>query len=180
VPGSACQNLGPGQARSPCAEPRRGQIARTSRSQGRGWSLSGRRRHLPVLFTPDLDLFDVSRVKCCAVPRERCSARAHSRHGALHTNQPTRVSSTFGEAGINTIEGAAPGNSASSASTCPWGQGRVPGGGLQQPHGGLHGACSPTSELTGMSWRRAHRVRAAFRIAPSGRFSITPGWSFRT
>src|SRR5204863_8253807 len=115
VAGFSVQNLGPGQSQPAIRGASSGQIARDQPGvkEEVGAYLDDAAISLS-LFTPDLDLFDVARVEVLRGPQGTLFGSG-SLGGTVRyiTNQPELgVSSTFGEAGISTIDGGAPGNNA--------------------------------------------------------------------
>ncbi|HEX4628746.1 MAG TPA: carboxypeptidase regulatory-like domain-containing protein, partial [Gemmatimonadales bacterium] len=179
VAGFAVQNLGPGQNQPAIRGASSGQIARDQ--PGVKEEVGAYLDEVPIslsLFTPDLDLFDVSRVEVLRGPQGTLFGSG-SVGGTVRyiTNQPELgQNSTFGETEVNVIDGGAPGNNAKLGFNVPLGDKaafRVVGysnrlGGWMdavQPNGNVNKAVNG-GEHTG--------VRAAFRIVPSGRFSITP------
>ncbi|HXI96111.1 MAG TPA: carboxypeptidase regulatory-like domain-containing protein, partial [Candidatus Acidoferrum sp.] len=102
------QNLGPGQSQVAMRGVSSGQIARDQ--PGVKEEVGAYLDDVPIslsLFTPDLDLFDVSRVEVLRGPQGTLFGSG-SLGGTVRyiSNQPQLgVRSTFGEAGINWIDG---------------------------------------------------------------------------
>src|SRR5438552_10914385 len=179
VPGFSVQDLGPGQSQPAIRGASSGQIARDQ--PGVKEDVGVYLDETPIslsLFTPDLDLFDVSRVEVLRGPQGTLFGSG-SLGGTVRyiSNQPELgVNSTFGETGASVIDGGSPGNNAKIGFNGPLvckaafrvaGYSDRPGGFMDavQPNGTVNKAVNG-GERSG--------VRAAFRIAPSGRFSIVP------
>src|SRR5712691_12705966 len=124
VAGFSVQNLGPGQSQVAMRGASSGQIARDQ--PGVKEQVGAYLDESPVslsLFTPDIDLFDVSRVEVLRGPQGTLFG-AGSLAGTVRyiSNQPElNVNSTFGEAEINAIDGGAPGNNAKLGFNVPLG-----------------------------------------------------------
>ncbi len=179
VAGFSVQNLGPGQSQVAIRGASSGQIARDQ--PGVKEEVGAYLDDAPVslsLFTPDLDLFDVSRVEVLRGPQGTLFG-AGSLGGTVRyiSNQPQLgVSSTFGEVGVNWINGGAAGNNAKLGFNVPLGDKaafRVAG--YSNALGGWMDAVQPNFQVNqDVNGGNRTGVRAAFRIAPNGRFSITP------
>jgi iron complex outermembrane receptor protein len=179
VAGFSVQNLGPGQSQVAMRGASSGQIARDQ--PGVKEQVGAYLDDSPVslsLFTPDLDLFDVSRVEVLRGPQGTLFG-AGSEAGTVRyiSNQPELgVSSTFGEVGGHWVGGGSPGSTAKIGVNAAMGQhaaARIVG--YSNHVGGWMDAVQPdfrvnrdvnTSDKTGL--------RAAVRLAPNDRFSITP------
>jgi iron complex outermembrane receptor protein len=179
VAGFSVQNLGPGQSQVAMRGASSGQIARDQ--PGVKEQVGAYLDDSPVslsLFTPDIDLFDVSRVEVLRGPQGTLFG-AGSEAGTVRyiSNQPElAVSSTFGEVGGHWVGGGSPGSTAKIGVNAPLGPraaARVVG--YSNHMGGWMDAVQPdfrvnddvnSSDRTG--------VRAALRLEPSERFSITP------
>jgi iron complex outermembrane recepter protein len=179
VAGFSVQNLGPGQSQPAIRGASSGQIARDQPGvkEDVGAYLDEAAISLS-LFTPDLDLFDISRVEVLRGPQGTLFGSG-SLSGTVRyiSNQPELgVSSTFGEAGISVIDGGAPGNNAKLGFNVPMGDKvafRVAG--YSNRLGGYMDAVQPNLKVNqDVNGGGRTGVRAAFRIAPSGRFSLTP------
>src|SRR5205814_3091118 len=107
VAGFSVQNLGPGQSQVAIRGASAGQIARDQ--PGVKEEVGAYLDEVPIslsLFTPDLDLFDVSRIEVLRGPQGTLFG-AGSLGGTVRyiTNQPELgESSTFGETGVSVID----------------------------------------------------------------------------
>src|SRR5256885_13559675 len=109
VPGFSVQDLGPGQSQPAIRGASSGQVARDQPGvkEDVGVYLDDSPISLS-LFTPDLDLFDLSRVEVLRGPQGTLFG-AGSLSGTVRyiTNQPELgVNSTFGEVGTNMVRGS--------------------------------------------------------------------------
>jgi iron complex outermembrane receptor protein len=179
VAGFSVQNLGPGQSQPAIRGTSSGQIAR---DQPGVKEEVGAYLHDAVvslsLFTPDLDLFDVGRVEVLRGPQGTLFG-AGSLAGTVRyiSNQPdVSVSSTFGEVGMNWIDGGDPGSTAKLGFNAPLGKTaafRIVG--YSTRTGGFIDAVQPTLRVDdNVNGTNRAGFRAALRLAPSERFSITP------
>src|SRR5881394_466424 len=179
VAGFSVQNLGPGQSQVAMRGASSGQIARDQ--PGVKEQVGAYLDESPVslsLFTPDIDLFDVSRVEVLRGPQGTLFG-AGSEVGTVRyiTNQAQLgVSTTFGEVGGHWVGGGSPGSTAKIGVNAPLGKtaaARIVG--YSSHMGGWMDAVQPdlrvnddvnSSDRTG--------VRAALHLEPNERFSITP------
>ncbi len=179
VAGFSVQNLGPGQSQVAIRGASAGQIARDQ--PGVKEQVGAYLDESPIslsLFTPDLDLFDVSRVEVLRGPQGTLFGSG-SLSGTVRyiTNQPELgVHSTFGEVGGNWIGGGNGGANVKLGANVPLGDkaaGRVAA--YYNRIGGYMDAVQPDFSIKKNinSGDRAG-VRAALRIAPNDRFSFTP------
>ncbi|MDQ4079610.1 MAG: TonB-dependent receptor, partial [Gemmatimonadota bacterium] len=179
VAGFSVQNLGPGQSTVAMRGTSSGQIARDQ--PGVKEQVGAYLDDSPIslsLFTPDLDLFDLSRVEVLRGPQGTLFG-AGSLSGTVRyiTNQPELgVRSTFGELGGSWIGGGNGGATVKVGTNVPIGDRTAAR--VVVYHNQLAGymdAVQPdfsvdenvnTGERTG--------VRAALRFSPSEAFTITP------
>src|SRR5213592_2235537 len=179
VAGFSVQNLGPGQSQPAIRGASSGQIARDQ--PGVKEDVGAYLDEAPVslsLFTPDLDLFDISRVEVLRGPQGTLFG-AGSLGGTVRyiSNQPElNVNSTFGEAEINVIDGGDPGSIAKLGFNVPMGDKaafRVAG--YSNRLGGWMDAVQPNLTVNhAVNGGERSGVRAAFRVVPSGRLTFTP------
>ena len=179
VAGFSVQNLGPGQSQPAIRGASSGQIARDQ--PGVKEDVGVYLDETPIslsLFTPDLDLFDVSRVEVLRGPQGTLFGSG-SLGGTVRyiSNQPQLgTNSTFGEAEINAIDGGAPGNNAKLGFNVPLGtKAAFRVAGYSNRLGGWMDAVQPNLKVNqDVNGGERTGLRAAFRIDPSGRFSVTP------
>lgn len=184
VAGFSVQNLGPGQSQVAMRGASSGQIARDQ--PGVKEEVGAYLDDTPIslsLFTPDLDLFDVSRVEVLRGPQGTLFGSG-SLNGTVRyiSNQPELgVSSTIAEATVNWIDGGAPGNAAKIAFNTPIGSAaafRVAAYGNRM--GGYMDAVQPDLKVNhDINGSGRTGVRAALRVAPNQRLSITPRFLFQ-
>src|SRR5205085_1731518 len=179
VAGFSVQNLGPGQSQPAIRGASSGQISRDQPGvkEDVGAYLDESVVSLS-LFTPDLDLFDVGRVEVLRGPQGTLFGSG-SFGGTVRyiSNQPELgTSSTFGEAGVNFVEGGDAGNSAKVGFNVPVGDKsalRIIG--YSNRTGGWMDAVQPNLQLNqNVNGGSRAGARVVYRIAPSGHFSITP------
>ena len=173
------QNLGPGQSQVAMRGVSSGQIARDQ--PGVKEEVGAYLDDVPIslsLFTPDLDLFDVARVEVLRGPQGTLFGSG-SLGGTVRyiTNQPVlREHSTVVETGVSWINGGSPGNDAKLAFNVPLGdKAAVRIAGYSNQLGGYMDAVQPNFTVSkDVNGGARTGARVAFRIAPSGRFTITP------
>ena len=179
VAGFSVQNLGPGQSQVAIRGASSGQIARDQPGvkEGVGSYLDDAVVSLS-LFTPDLDLFDISRVEVLRGPQGTLFGSG-SLSGTVRyiSNQPeVGASSTFGEVGVNWIDGGSAGNNAKLGFNVPVGDKaafRIVG--YSNELGGWMDAVQPNLHVNqNVNGGNRSGIRASFRVAPNARFSLTP------
>jgi iron complex outermembrane recepter protein len=177
--GFSVQNLGPGQSQPAIRGASSGQIARDQ--PGVKEDVGAYLDDAPIslsLFTPDLDLFDVSRVEVLRGPQGTLFG-AGSLSGTVRyiSNQPElSTNATFGETGVSWIDGGGPGHNAKLGFNVPLGDKaafRVAGYGNRL--GGWMDAVQPNFTVNNaVNGGDRTGVRAALRLVPSSQLSITP------
>jgi iron complex outermembrane receptor protein len=179
VAGFSVQNLGPGQSTVALRGASSGQIARDQ--PGVKESVGAYLDDSPIslsLFTPDMDLFDVSRVEVLRGPQGTLFG-AGSLSGTVRyiTNQPELgVRSTFGELGGNWVDGGNGGANVKVGTNVPLGDRAAAR--VAVYHNQLAGymdAVQPDLSVDeNVNTGRRTGVRAALRFTPSEQFSVTP------
>ncbi|MEX1182018.1 MAG: TonB-dependent receptor [Gemmatimonadota bacterium] len=179
IAGFSVQNLGPGQSQVAMRGASSGQIARDQ--PGVKEQVGVYLDDVPVslsLFTPDFDLFDVSRVEVLRGPQGTLFG-AGSLAGTVRyiTRQPELgTTAVFGEAGGNWIDGGTLGGSAKIGVNVPLGgtaAARVAA--YHTRLGGYTDEVQPDLRIReDANGGRRGGVRAALRLEPSARLSITP------
>ena len=185
------QNLGPGQSQVAIRGVSSGQIARDQPGvkEQVGAYLDESVISLS-LFTPDIDLFDVSRVEVLRGPQGTLFGSG-SESGTVRyiTNQPELGDKTsyFGEVGGNTVDGGSQGGNVKLGVNAPLGDkaavrvvgyysrfaGYIDSPGIRRDASGAIQADPGTTEQDVNTGDRTG-VRAAVKIAPNDRLSITP------
>jgi iron complex outermembrane receptor protein len=183
--GFSVQNLGPGQSQVAMRGTSSGQTARDQ--PGVKEEVGVYLDDVPIslsLFTPDLDLFDVSRVEVLRGPQGTLFG-AGSLAGTVRyiSNQPEPgVRSVFGETGANALAGGSPGGDAKLGLNVPFGDkaaARIAG--YYSRMGGYMDAVQPNlsvKENINVSDRSG--LRASLRVAPTSRFNFTPRIVFQS
>lgn len=184
VAGFSVQNLGPGQSQVAIRGASSGQIARDQ--PGVKEQVGAYLDDSPIslsLFTPDLDLFDVSRVEVLRGPQGTLFG-AGSLSGTVRyiTNQPELgTSRTFGEFGGNWIDGGNAGGNVKIGTNVPLGD--IAAGRVVVYHNQIAGymdAVQPDLSVEeNVNTGTRTGVRAALRFEPSPRFRITPRLVFQ-
>ena len=173
------QNLGPGQSQVAMRGVSSGQIARDQ--PGVKEEVGAYLDEVPIslsLFTPDLDLFDVSRVEVLRGPQGTLFGSG-SLGGTVRyiTNQPVlRQHSTVVETGVSWIDGGSPGNEAKLAFNVPLGdKAAVRISGYSTELGGYMDAVQPNFTVNkDVNGGARTGARVAFRLMPSSRLTVTP------
>lgn len=179
VAGFTVQNLGPGQSQVAMRGASSGQIARDQ--PGVKEQVSAYLDDAVVslsLYTPDLDLFDVSRVEVLRGPQGTLFGSG-SLAGTVRyiTTQPQLgTSSVFGEVGGSVIDGGSAGGSGKLGVNAPLGEkaaARIVGYATRL--GGYMDAVQPNLTVRN-NVNSGTRLggRAALRIEPSDRVTVTP------
>jgi len=177
--GFSVQNLGPGQSQVAMRGTSSGQTARDQ--PGVKEEVGVYLDDVPIslsLFTPDMDLFDVSRVEVLRGPQGTLFG-AGSLAGTVRyiSNQPELgVHSVFGEVGGSAMNGGSPGGDVKLGTNVPLGDkaaGRIAA--YYNRVGGYMDAVQPgLSVKENINTSDRSGVRAALRVSPTGRFSFTP------
>jgi iron complex outermembrane receptor protein len=179
VAGFTVQNLGPGQSQVAMRGVSAGQIVRDQPGvkEQVGIYLDDSVISLS-LFTPDIDLFDVSRVEVLRGPQGTLFGSG-SESGTVRyiTNQPELgLSRYFGEANASVIDGGGPGGSAKAAANVPIGTtAAMRFAAYYTRYGGFIDAVQPSLRIKSdvNSGDRAG-ARWAFRFQPNADLTITP------
>ncbi len=184
VAGFSIQNLGPGQSQVAIRGASSGQIARDQ--PGVKESVGAYLDDSPIslsLFTPDMDLFDVSRVEVLRGPQGTLFG-AGSLSGTVRyiTNQPELgVNSMFGETGGYWVLGGGPGASVKVGTNVPLTDRAA--GRLAVFHsrlGGWQDAVRKDYTIDeNINSGERTGARAAVRFVPNERFTITPRLVFQ-
>ena len=179
VAGFSVQNLGPGQSQVAVRGTSSGQIARDQ--PGVKEQVGAYLDDSPIslsLFTPDMDLFDMSRVEVLRGPQGTLFG-AGSLSGTVRyiSNQPELgVSSSFGEVGANTITGGKVGAVVKLGANVPIGDvAALRVAGYHNQLAGYMDAVQPGGNVNkGVNGGHRSGGRAALRIAPTEGFSVVP------
>lgn len=177
--GFSVQNLGPGQSQVAMRGTSSGQTARDQ--PGVKEEVGVYLDDVPIslsLFTPDMDLFDISRVEVLRGPQGTLFG-AGSLAGTVRyiSNQPELgVASVFGEGSGSAMDGGSPGGEIKLGTNVPLGDkaaGRIAG--YYNRMGGYMDAVQPgLSVKENINTSDRSGVRAALRMSPTARFSLTP------
>jgi iron complex outermembrane receptor protein len=182
--GFSVQNLGPGQSQVAMRGTSSGQTARDQ--PGVKEEVGAYLDDVPIslsLFTPDMDLFDVSRVEVLRGPQGTLFG-AGSLAGTVRyiTNQPeVGIRSLFGEAAGSMLDCGSPGGNVKLGANVPLGDraaGRVAV--YYNRMGGYMDAVQPDQSVKqDLNTSDRSGVRAAMVLAPSARLSITPRFVYQ-
>ena len=179
VAGFNVQNLGPGQSQVSMRGASSGQIARDQPGvkEQVGAYLDESVISLS-LFTPDLDLFDVSRVEVLRGPQGTLFGSG-SLSGTVRyiSNQPeTEVTQWFGEFGASSIDGGSLGGIAKVGFNVPLGgKAALRVASYYNRIAGYMDAVQPNLSVNkDVNTGNRTGVRAAVKIAPNDRLTITP------
>ncbi len=185
VAGFSVQNLGPGQSQVAIRGASAGQIARDQPGvkEQAGVYLDDSPISLS-LFTPDLDLFDLSRVEVLRGPQGTLFGSG-SLAGTVRyiTNQPELgVRSTFGEVGGNWIQGGSGGANVKIGTNVPFGDRAAARMMVYHSQlGGYMDAVQPDLSVDkNVNSGTRTGVRAAMRFEPNAQLSVTPRVVFQT
>ena len=185
VAGFSVQNLGPGQSQVAIRGASAGQIARDQPGvkEQAGVYLDDSPISLS-LFTPDLDLFDVSRVEVLRGPQGTLFGSG-SLAGTVRyiTNQPELgVNSTFGEIGSNRILGGGTGANIKLGVNVPFGDKAAARVALYHNQlAGFMDAVQPTGRVEeNVNRGRRTGVRATMRFEPNVKLTVTPRVVYQT
>jgi iron complex outermembrane receptor protein len=183
--GFSVQNLGPGQSQVAMRGTSSGQTARDQ--PGVKEEVGVYLDDAPIslsLFTPDMDLFDVSRVEVLRGPQGTLFG-AGSLAGTVRyiSNQPELgVRSTFGEVSANALSGGSPGGNLKLGANLPFGDklaARVAG--YYSRMGGYMDAVQPDlSVRQNINSSDRGGGRASLRFSPTSRLSFTPRIVYQT
>lgn len=179
VAGFSVQNLGPGQSQVAMRGASAGQIARDQ--PGVKEQVGAYLDDSPIslsLFTPDLDLFDITRVEVLRGPQGTLFG-AGSLSGTVRyiSGQPEfGVRSMFGEIGASWVGGGNGGAVAKVGANVPMGDHSAARFVVYHNQlGGYMDAVRPDFSVDeNINSGTKTGARAAFRFAPNDRFSITP------
>lgn len=179
VAGFSVQNLGPGQSQVAIRGASSGQIARDQ--AGVKEQVGAYLDDAPVslsLFTPDLDLFDLSRVEVLRGPQGTLFG-AGSMGGTVRyiTSQPELgLSSVFGEVGGSWVGEGSAGSTAKIGYNVPLGdKAALRAVGYSNHLGGWMDAVQPDFTINkDVNDGDRTGLRAALRFEPNERFSVTP------
>jgi iron complex outermembrane receptor protein len=179
VAGLSVQNLGPGQSQVAIRGASSGQIARDQPGvkESVGAYLDESVISLS-LFTPDIDLFDVSRVEVLRGPQGTLFGSG-SLSGTVRyiSNQPELgVKKAFGEVGVSTLDGGNQGGNIKLGFNAPLGEkAALRVAGYYNRLAGYIDAVQPNLSVDeNVNTGDRVGVRAAVRIAPSEKLSVTP------
>ena len=179
VAGFSVQNLGPGQSQIAMRGVSAGQIARDQPGVKEQVGVYLDESVISVsLFTPDIDLFDMSRIEVLRGPQGTLFGSG-SLSGTVRyiTNQPViGVMEGSGEFGVSSLDGGGLGNSTKFAVNIPFGDAaaaRVTA--YNTAIGGFMDAVQPDLSVNeNVNSGRRSGARLALRLEPNDRFAVTP------
>jgi iron complex outermembrane receptor protein len=179
VPGFTLQNLGPGQSKPAIRGASSGQVFRDQ--PGVKEEVGVYLDDVPLalsLFTPDLDLFDVSRVEVLRGPQGTLFGSG-SLAGTVRyiTNRPELGSASFfGESGVETVDGGGIGGSLKLGANQPLGdRAALRVAAYRTEHAGYMDAVRPDLGVDDdVNSGRRSGVRAALLVQPTDRLQVTP------
>ena len=179
VAGFSVQNLGPGQSQIAMRGVSAGQVVRDQPGVKEQVGVYLDESVISLsLFTPDLDLFDMSRIEVLRGPQGTLFGSG-SLSGTVRyiTNQPViGVTEGAGEFGISSIDGGGLGNNAKFAVNIPLGQAaaaRVTA--YNTAIGGFMDAVQPDLSIReDVDSGRRTGARVALRLQPNDRLAVTP------
>ena len=179
VAGFSVQNLGPGQSQIAMRGVSAGQVVRDQPGVKEQVGVYLDESVISLsLFTPDLDLFDMSRIEVLRGPQGTLFGSG-SLSGTVRyiTNQPViGVTEGAGELGISSIDGGGLGNNAKFAVNIPLGQAaaaRVTA--YNTAIGGFMDAVQPDLSIReDVDSGRRTGARVALRLQPNDRLAVTP------
>jgi iron complex outermembrane receptor protein len=184
VAGFSVQNLGPGQSQVAMRGISSGQIARDQPGvkEQVGAYLDESVISLS-LFTPDIDLFDVSRVEVLRGPQGTLFGSG-SESGTVRyiTNQPELgATKYFGELGANTISGGNQGGNVKLGANAPLGDKAALRVAAYYNHlAGYMDAVQPDGSIKeDVNTGNRFGVRAAVKIVPNDKVTITPRFVYQ-
>ena len=179
VAGFTVQNLGPGQSQVAMRGVSAGQIVRDQPGVKEQVGVYLDESVISLsLFTPDVDLFDMSRVEVLRGPQGTLFGSG-SLSGTVRyiSNQPTlNASESIGELTLSTIGDGSMGGSAKAAVNVPIGAtGAMRAVGYYTKYGGFIDAVQPNLSIN-EDVNDGDRIggRVAFRFEPNDRLTITP------
>jgi iron complex outermembrane receptor protein len=179
VAGFTVQNLGPGQSQIAIRGVSSGQIVRDQPGVKEQVGVYLDESVISLsLFTPDLDLFDLSRVEVLRGPQGTLFGSG-SESGTVRyiTNQPKiGTQETIGEVNVETIDTGGTGGSVKFATNVPMtttSAARLTG--YYMKYGGFIGAVQPNLSIkTNVNDGYRAGARASFLFKPNAKLSITP------
>ncbi|HJS42086.1 MAG TPA: TonB-dependent receptor [Gemmatimonadales bacterium] len=184
VAGFSIQNLGPGQSTVAMRGVSSGQIARDQ--PGVKEEVASYLDDAPIslsLFTPDIDLFDVSRVEVLRGPQGTLFGSGSLAGTVRYISAQPELGATrtFGEVGISQVRGGVAGNNAKLGFNVPLGDKsafRVVGYSNELP--GWMDAVQPNFQVNrDVNGGNRTGARVAFRYEPNNRFSLTPRFIYQ-